>query len=298
MATARSGLAVLQLLVLAHSSSACTLVSNLDRFREADAGTDAAVSGGGKLGCGNARTLCLLLQDFSPHREHLVVVDVVSEDGNLRARAQIDPVGDDPDAEVVMPLAIPSDEVPKAGATHPLHLEIWGDASGDREYTPDEGAKGTVDHDWKVPLPNDARLVFAHNSAFKDLLPRPRPIGGDFEFKVTGFGLHAGRRFEVMVIEVSTGRTVGLHRLAAIPESGEFTVRIPGIIDNGGVVYRIEYYADANGSGRYDPKDFTDHSWVIPAIESGADGLHIERPHSGSDIELQALTYQFAFQER
>jgi hypothetical protein len=277
----------------------CTVISDLGRFHVADAGKDAPASpkdgGAPGLGCGMPQTLCLLLKDFSPHTQQLVVVDLVSEDSNLRARALLDPLGDNPDAEVVLPLAIPADEVPKPGEAHPLHLEIWGDQSGDREYTPDEGAKGTVDHDWKVPLPPNARLTFAHNSAFKDLLPRPRPIGQDFELSVTGFGLHAGRRFEVMVIEASSGRSVGLYRLASIPENGSFKVTIPGIIDTG-VVYRVEYYADANGNGHYDPQNFTDHSWVISGVESDENGLHLERPHSGMGIELQALEYQYVFE--
>ena len=38
--------------------------------------------------------------------------------------------------DLVLPLAIPKSEVPAKGKDHPLHIELWGDATGDSEYTP------------------------------------------------------------------------------------------------------------------------------------------------------------------
>lgn len=311
-------------------SAGCTLIADLDRFEvvedggsanpprdsgadagpdaEADAGMDAAADAGDQgddagvedagidasvdpgLGCPNPRTLCVRLTRFTPHVQQLVVVDLVSSDDNLRARAVLDPLnGVEPTADIVMPLAIPTDEVPAEGETHPLHLEIWADNDDDGVYTPNS------DHDWDIPLPASGNRVFEHSSAFRDLVPRPRSIGGDFTMLFTGMTIHDGERFELMVIEDESGRTVGLYRLGSIPASGEFTVSIPDIIDvgaGGGIGYRVEFYADHNGDLSYDDPT-ADHAWVL-LLESQADGLTHTFDHNTA---FTPLDYQFDFEE-
>jgi hypothetical protein len=280
-------------------STGCTAISNLDRFNQAAAtNTDAGGPDAGNadastsdLSCANPETLCVRLTGFTPHVDELVDVDLVTADHTLRARAILDPLGATT-GDIVMPLAIPASEVPSKGAASNLHLEIWGDKSGDRKYTADK------DHDWIEPLPASGKDVFMHNSAFTNLLPRPRSIGGDFVMNVTGMEIHKGKLFEVMVIEGDSGRTVGLYRVHGIPDTGSFSVTIPEIIDTGnggGIAYRIEYWADANGSGKYEGVG-PDHSWVTN-VESDATGLHLTRPHSGPNIEFAPLSYQFPFEK-
>lgn len=285
--------------LLCAGATGCTLIENLDRFRTADGGAsgDASVSDASaatdasarNLGCNNPETLCVRLTDFTPHLGELVDIDLVTADHTLRARAIFDPLGA-ASANIVLPLAIPGSEVPKAGAASTLHLEIWGDQTGDRKYTADK------DHDWVEHLPASGKDVFMHNTAFTNLLPRPRAIGGDFAMNVTGMAIHAGKQFVVIVIEADSGRTVGSYRLNAIPASGAFSVTIPEIIDTGsggGIAYHIEYYADANGNGHYDGVG-PDHSWVTD-VESDATGLHLTRAHSGPMIEFAPLDYAFDF---
>jgi hypothetical protein len=301
--TTRLGLATAALLAL----GGCTLVSDLDRFESeesggnngnggaGDAGADTGAGNGGEpdIGCSNPRTLCVRLKDFSPHVDELVVIDLVAQDGSLRARAMLDPMSFDGNtrADVVMPLAIPKSEVPDEGDKHELHLEIWGDKTGDREYTPNENGE-TRDHDWIVDLPENGNVVFEHNTVFRDLLPRPSSIGGDFNMRLRDFGLHDGQMLEVMVIEDNTDRTVGLYRLQEVPDDGEVEIEIPGIIDPDGIVYRVEFYADFNDNRTYDdPPD--DHTW-ISFVESNDDGIDFTFRHGGM---FEALNHQFDFEK-
>jgi hypothetical protein len=283
----------------------CSLLSDLDRFEAAPAGgsgggggkvdggaSDASTADGGGAGetlaCANPRTMCVRLESW-PHQRQLTVVDLVTDsDNNLRARAVLDPFPEQGAvAEIVLPLAIPEFEVPEPGEDHPLHFEIWADASDDGEYTPD------TDHDWERDVPESGNFVFVHDPLFNDLLPRPREFGADFVMRFRDMQVHAGLMLEVMVIEEATGRTVGLERLDAIPNSSDFEIAIPGIIDPGGVVYRVEFYADANDNHRYDGLP-TDHAWVKEFVESGDKGIETDFTHG---LDFTELEYQFEFEE-
>jgi hypothetical protein len=275
--------------------TACNLFDNLDRLEKNTAGSkDAGRSDAGHgdagvsvPGCESARTLCLRLDNFTPHIDELVVADLVNADHILRARAMLDPLANGgATADIVLPLAIDATEVPAKGEDSPLHLEIFGDKTGNRMY---DSAGG--DHDWKVPLPPSAHLVFEHNSDFVRLLPRPQSIGGDFHMHLTGMSVHMGKMLEVMVIEYETGRSVGLYRLQSIA-GDTIDITIPDIIDVGGVMYRIEFYADLNDNRKYDGIP-TDHAWVLLG-ESGTKDLHIEFEHGTNFAELN---YQRPFHQ-
>ena len=271
----------------------CNLFTDLDRFEQNadDAGQRGANGDGGAgadvPGCESPRTLCLRLDSFSPHVNDLMGIDLVSADHILRARAILDPLADGGDtADIVLPLAISNAEVPAKGADHPLHLEIFGDRNGNRMYDEDGG-----DHDWKVPLPASAHLTFVHNSSFVRLKPRPQGVGGDCRMTFKGMKVHLGQMLEVMVIEEATGRSVGLYRLQSIP-SDAFEIDIPDIIDVGGVTYRVEFYADANGNRKYDGIP-TDHAW-LKFVESNDTEALLEFTHGTDFTELE---YQRPFHE-
>jgi hypothetical protein len=263
--------------------SGCNLFTDLDRFEEPKASD-------GVPGCESPQTLCLRLARFGIHETQLVGVDLVSADHILRSRALLDPLSDGkPTADIVMPLAIDANEVPAKGEKHPLHLEIFGDWNEDGQYTI-EPVDGKQDHDWIVKLPADAHLTFEHSTSYTRLDPRPEPIGGDFHMELSGMAVHKGKMLEVMVIENDSGRAVGLYRMQSIP-GDKFEITIPGIIDLGGVVYRVEFYADANDNRKFDGLP-TDHTWVR-FVESNDKEARATFKH-GTDFK--PLLYQRTFE--
>ena len=299
----------------------CQLFDDLDRFSQSsdegerdaamrdaapnmppDAAADAAISAdaappsgdagdaggdGVELGCRNPQTFCMRLDGFLPHVDNLVSVDLVTVTDNiLRARAVLEPLGG-VKADIVLPLAIPESEVPAEGDPHPLHVELFADESGDGVYTP-----GGADSEWNINLPESGNLVFQRTSTFTSIEPRPREIGADFRMTFTGMSPHANQLLEVMVIEVESGRAVGLYRNPSL-KSANFEVVIPGIIDPDGVVYRLEFYADLNMNGRYDGPP-ADHTWVIPFIEAGPNGVSATFAHG---TNFANLDYQFPFEQ-
>jgi hypothetical protein len=291
----------------------CSLVSDLDRFeqapdqsldgavadQDAGTGTDASATdgGGATIGCGNPTTLCLELSGFDEYKGERVVIDLVTQStGVLRARAVLDPIGDQTTQEIVMPLAIPDNEIPD-GEEHPLKLEIWVDKDDDRAYSAD------TDEAFRVGLNPNGVVQYTRDEVDMVELTAPEEFGGDFVMEVSGFQIHPKRMFEVMVIDDESGRTLGLARIDAIPSDGIFTVQIPGIIDTDEKTYTLEFYADANNNRTYDGVG-PDHSWIVEA-ESGTDGLQLDRTHSapssgpGKDdpsFKFTALKYQFPFE--
>jgi hypothetical protein len=288
--------------LLAASASGCTAISDLDRFEAVE---DAGAAGGGgnggsagqagsggkdDLSCKNPSTLCVQLTGYTPHLTQLVQVDLVTVDDNtLRTRAVLETLGPgDGSADIVLPRAIPENEVPDDDEDHPLHLEIFADANDDGMYTLME------DHDWNVDLPASGTLVYPHNSDFSSLDPAPRGQGADFTMQLTGMGVHMGVRLEVMVIQTlpgnELGRTVGFYRIPKIA-GDTIDIRIPDIIDPG-IQYTVEFYADANDNREYDPPN-TDHTWIETG-ESNEDGFHVQFAHGTTFSDLQ---YQFPFKK-
>lgn len=306
------------LALLGCATSGCTLIADLDRFEIADggadagagaadaaadaAGSDAGVDGGDAseptLGCENPRTLCVRLQSFDEYKDHLVVIDLVNEAGQLRARALLDPAADQTVQDVVLPLAAPEDEGPVDNGDHPLHVEVWADKDDDRQYDAD-----TDESFLAVLQPKSQCIVDAKGERTK--LFAPTPIGGDYEMTLRGFHIHSGRLLEVMVIESVSRRTVGMYRLQEIPAvaaTDSFTIVIPDVIKTGGSGYEIEFYADVNGNGTYDGVG-PDHPWVIPNLSSSGSGLALDRTHSAPSgstdpsFKFAELSYQFDFGE-
>ncbi|MGD8861197.1 MAG: hypothetical protein PVI30_14410 [Myxococcales bacterium] len=255
-----------------------------------DAGepSDAAVDPQADLKCSSPRTLCVRLDDYSgPHDGELVQVDLVAGDV-LRARAIIEPypAADVEPVDILMPLSIAEDDVPDEGEPHPLRLQIYAD--NDRNGVYSDG-----DHDWRVALDREAKLIFDHNSNFESL-DDLREFG-DFTLRTTGVAkIHAGQIVEAKVIEEATGKTVGLWRTYTTPE-GDFTIRIPGIIAEPEQDYVVEIWADADGDGNYDERPM-DHSWSFPVTSNTSSEVDADFDHDGSPA-VTALDYQFDFDE-
>jgi hypothetical protein len=153
-------------------------------------------------------------------------------------------------------------------------LDFFADVSGDRVYT-----ATSTDEAWSRPIPAGPAptINFTHNTNYTDIsTPAYVPIGSNFTFHATGMTPHVGQRFELRVIVAETGQVVGLYQLGAVP-AATFDITIPGIIASSGT-YRIDFWADENTNGRFDPPP-TDHSWRMTGTGS-ASGLAVSFTHN------------------
>jgi hypothetical protein len=247
----------------------CTLVTDVSDFEREppeDAGADADVQHDADVDADTGRVcayeaderrdLVLRLTHFSPH---------LGDDMEFRVVTR-----DTPPVQVALGRVLPLDEaetlIEMPGAIPPgsFQIDFYADVDGSGDYTP--AVDGTaVDHSWsREPcVPEDS---FRHNFVFQHL-ETPNLFGSTARVRFVNMPLR-DVRFEMRVIEESTGATVGMVRLPGIDES-DFELEVAGIID-GGFTYRVAFYIDLNGNGAYDPPP-VDEAWEITGIAGGVD---------------------------
>jgi hypothetical protein len=203
-----------------------------------------------------------------PHIGKLMEFRIVSNGSNqLAFRGMLD----------TLPTAAYNYIMPKSVPDGDYRLDFYADSSSNGMYDPPVGTT-YADHQWSltIPSPGDQVLPFAHNTNFTNIsVPATTPIGGDFTFQGTGFP-HIGKLFELRVIIASTGQVVGRYVLTSIA-TADFNVTVAGVIANG-TQYNIDFYADANGNGHYDPPP-ADHAWRVTATGT-ATGLVVPFAHN------------------
>ncbi len=285
---ARTSLAV-SVLCVAASVSGCLFTSDLDRFEQAGAGGSAGTGGTGgtsgtggsdSLDCDNPRNVCLRLSDFAARADQLVQADLVADDF-LRARAVFDPIEGEGDVEVILPLAIGQADITAETA---FDVQLLADENADRAFNPDDDATWLA----QVPASGNAEISNATTPAAQ--LDRPRELDGDFTLQLTRMTAHDSQLLEVWVQEDASGRTAGYYRMPEVPASGDFTITIPGIIGDPGSVYRIQFYADFDENGVYEPRADNpagDHSWVRTATADDS-GITLAFEHTGvfEDLDI------------
>ncbi len=219
------------------------------------------------------RDLSFTLMGMDPHvGQHLDIRIVGAEDG-LRSRIILYPL---PSAGFVV-------NVPNGVAEGAHNLDFTADLNGNGTYDPPP-----VDHAWRIALAENGDLTpeFAHNVNFVDI-ENPLPMqAGDFTMNLTGMDPHVGQLFELRVMNTGTGQTVGQYRHEAIVQAN-FSFVIPGIIENG-ENYRVDYYADLNGSGGYDAPP-SDHAWRED-LTGGSDGLTIDFAHNVNFTDIDFVS--------
>jgi hypothetical protein len=120
-------------------------------------------------------------------------------------------------------------------------------------------------------------LTFARSANYTDIsVPAFTPLGADFTFQATGMSPHIGQLFELRVIDSSTGRVIGKYVLPAIG-TANFSITVPMIIRDLSN-YQVDFFADFNGNGRYDPPP-ADHAWRLSGVGSPA-GLTVTFAHN------------------
>ena len=96
-----------------------------------------------------------------------------------------------------------------------------------------------------------------------------------------GMDSHIGKPFELRVVDASTGREVDRVSIPEIDASA-FDISISEIPL--GTSYQIDYYADANGNGRYDAPP-TDHAWRVELTDLQGD-LSLILVHSLDFVDI------------
>lgn len=131
-------------------------------------------------------------------------------------------------------------------------VDFYADHNGNGRYdTP------PADHAWRLVIDNatgNETLTFEHNTIFTRIL---WPMS--FTLNVSNLNPHIGQRFALRVVNKATSREVGRVTIPSV-QSANFSVTVPGIL--AGQSYRVDFYADLNGNGRYDTPP-TDHAWRI-----------------------------------
>lgn len=131
-------------------------------------------------------------------------------------------------------------------------IEFYADLNGDGNYDPPP-----VDHAWKINTSTNlgsTEINFSHNTDFHD-------IAWDYVITVdfTEMSPHIDQLFELRVVEQASATEIGRTRFDRVPGSA-FSTTVSGI--EPGKSYNIDFYADLNASGQYDPPP-TDHAWRI-----------------------------------
>lgn len=169
-----------------------------------------------------------------------------------------------------------------------LDLTLPGSLSTQRNYNCsiwiDENKNGMhdmspMDPNWVMPVGMNGMMSMMHNDNDTNFNPMNFGRGGrsgDFMFNVVG-GLDAmdvGMTFEVRVIDVPSGRTIGVYHLA-IPAL-TFSITIPKIINAS--TYRVDCYMDENMNGHYDAPP-VDHAWRRTVTVTGTNDLMMNFTH-------------------
>lgn len=77
---------------------------------------------------------------------------------------------------------------------------------------------------------------------------------------------HVGQRFELRIVEVASGREIARFAVAELVAAFDLEIDDLRI----GESYRIDFYSDMNGNGRYDAPP-TDHAWRVEVPEVQGD---------------------------
>lgn len=131
-------------------------------------------------------------------------------------------------------------------------VEFYADHNGNGLYD-----APPVDHAWKLSFnytSGNVDLTFTHSTTFTDI---------QWKYLVTvnlsSMTPHLGRLFELRVVKVENSEEAGRFSLPSILVQN-FSVFIPGIDLNKD--YNIDFYADHNGNGTYNPPP-VDHAWRL-----------------------------------
>jgi hypothetical protein len=142
-----------------------------------------------------------------------------------------------------------------------------------------------ADHSWRLEADNingGDEINFNHNTNFLDIGWKHLLI-----FNLQGMDPHEGQLMEVRLRDITlTYEETFRTRIEVIP-SANFSIEMPGLAPNHS--YNLEFYADLNGNGVFDPVP-TDHAWLIKTGAVNGD-MSIDFTHN-TNFENLNWTYQ------
>jgi len=129
------------------------------------------------------------------------------------------------------------------------------------------------DHVWRFEIPavtGHVSVDFPHSTLFDAGACESFNVGTgpfDLTFTGTGFDPHEGNTLQVALIEARSGTV--LDRVSTAVADGSFSLSWPDALD-AGKVYRIDFYADFNGSGFCEAPP-EDHVWRLETAPVSGD---------------------------
>jgi hypothetical protein len=183
----------------------------------------------------------LEFNNMSPHIGQKLEVRLIEQSTLKEAgRATIDAISTD-EFSVFLPYL-------ESGVNY--DVDFYADLNGNGVYD-----APPADHAWRIELTDvegDEDDDFIHNTNFTD-------IGWNYRFTLQAMGMspHMNQLFELRVVQQATLQEVGRVSLDSIVMI-DYAAMTTGLAI--GEDYFIDFYADHNGNGSYDPPP-TDHAW-------------------------------------
>ncbi|MEE9162769.1 MAG: FlgD immunoglobulin-like domain containing protein, partial [Candidatus Neomarinimicrobiota bacterium] len=217
---------------------------------------------------------------------------------NRQLEARMVDLGAGAEVERVRLDSIPRDafalDLPGARIGHSYRLDFYADLNGNGAYDPPP-----TDQAWRLQVDNvqfDAGVNFSHNSSFTDI---------DWPYLLTlqleAMTPHIEQTFQARLVHIGSGAEESRTRRDALPQE-DFSVRLPGM--RSGQDYQVDFYADFNGNGAYDPPP-TDHAWRLQYLSAASDDtisfVHttaftdIEWPTGATETQVVSTPGEFTF---
>lgn len=159
-------------------------------------------------------------------------------------------------------------------------VDFYADKNGNGVYN-----APTIDHAWRLSanaINGGTSLNFAYNTSFTDIDWRHLVT-----LNLTGMTPHLGQKFEARLVNINRNmKEAGRVTINSVG-SGSFQVKLP--FAEPGHSYYVEFYADMNENGRFDPAP-DDHTWRLESMTTSGDvSLNFAHSTNFSEIPWKGL---------
>ena len=155
------------------------------------------------------------------------------------------------------------------------NVDFYADHNGNGMYD-----APPTDHAWRLELNDvkgDTTLNFMHNINFTDIMWKNK-----LTVSFTGMSPHLGEDFQFKVYDKNS--FVEIQTINTVITDVDFTLDVFGI--KNGRSYNIDFYADHNKNGQYDPPP-TDHAWRLVLNDvMGDTTLYFDHNINFTDISI------------